>query len=82
VLPLQSRVDSHKDVVYRSVEGIRRDIMALQPKHLIAQLLIDVSSSDSPEDRRQILDVGRKTLTPQDTQRWMLTACEALGGAS
>jgi hypothetical protein len=30
----------------------------------------------------EILDVARKTLTPQDAQRWMLTACEALGGAS
>jgi hypothetical protein len=29
----------------------------------------------------RVFDVGRKTLAPQDVQRWMLTACEALGGA-
>jgi hypothetical protein len=52
VMQLQVRADSHKDIGYRTVEEIQRDIMALQPKYLIAMLLRNVSSSDSPEDRR------------------------------
>ena len=54
VLPLQIRVDSHKDIVYRTTEEIDRDFRALLlrlPKDLIAPLLIEVIGSDSPEDR-------------------------------
>jgi hypothetical protein len=42
VLPLQVRVDSHKDVVYRTVEEIQKDIDALNlPMDRIAPLLLD-----------------------------------------
>jgi hypothetical protein len=45
---------SHKDVVYRSVEEIQREIDALDVQmSRLAPLLRNVSSSDSPEDRRR-----------------------------
>jgi hypothetical protein len=54
VMPLQNRDDSHKDVVYRSVEEIQREIDALEVQmRRLAPLLRNVSSSDSPEDRRR-----------------------------
>jgi hypothetical protein len=51
VLPLQIRVDSPKDRVYRTVEEIKREIRARVPRHVLESLLIDDSSSDSPENR-------------------------------
>jgi hypothetical protein len=54
VLPLQIRVDSHKDITYRTVEEINRDMRATLlrlPKDFLAPLLIEVMNSDSPEDR-------------------------------
>jgi hypothetical protein len=50
VLPLQIRVDSPK-VVYRTFEEIKREIRARVPKDVLEMLLIDDSSSDSPENR-------------------------------
>jgi hypothetical protein len=51
VLPLQIRVDSPKDRVYRTFEEIKREIRARVPKQELESLLIDVIGSYSPEDR-------------------------------
>ena len=43
VLPLQVKVDSHKDVVYRTLEDVERDIQALaEPLNRIAPRLLKI----------------------------------------